>query len=101
MAIETISTYTEGDTLPVLARTREGTDITGWTITLNVRQPSGGLTTVVATLDTPLTGNYSYSFTASGAGALVAGDGQPAEEVFDTGSGVFTLPLVFNVRAKV
>ncbi len=52
MSVEVISTYTEGDTLPVMERNYDdgGTDITSWTITLHIKRP--GVPALKAALST-------------------------------------------------
>ena len=100
-ATEVISTYTQGDTLPVLSRNYDAgvTDISGWTITLRVQRPSQPVLEKTASIDDGPAGDFSFTFVA---GDLVEGDGQSAEIEFSTGSGVFTQTnIIFNVAAEL
>lgn len=101
-AIEVISTYTEGDTRPVLSRNYgAGTvDITDWTITLRIKRPDAPVLEKVASIDEGEDGDFSFTFAA---GELIAGDGQEAEIEFDDGAdGIFTQANIqFNVRKQL
>ncbi len=99
-ALEIIDTYTEGDTLPVFSRTFTGGDITGWTITLNMRRTNGTLLSKTATITDGPNGAYEFAFLAAD---LVAGDAQPVEIVLDdTAGGIQTQHNIqFCVRDNV
>lgn len=94
---EIVDTYTEGDTLPVFARTFSGGDITGWTITLYMRRADCTLLTKTATITDGPNGAYQFAFAATD---LIPGQFQGAEiELDDTAGGIQTVgPILFNVR---
>lgn len=99
--IEVISTYTAEDTLPVFTRNHQAgaVNITGWIITLRIRRPDQPVLEKVAAIVDGPAGDYSFTFVA---GDLVEGQGQEAEEEFNTGSGIFTeASLSFNVRGEL
>lgn len=98
---EVIDTYTEGDTLPIFTRTYEGgEDITGWTITLQMRREDETLLTKTATITDGVAGEYQFTFAAAD---LIEGERQPAEIVLDDGAGGIQTQsnLFFTVRANV
>jgi len=102
-AVDIIDTYTDGDTLPPLVRTHlDGTtDITGWTITLRLRQPDGFVLERVASVTNGPVGEFTVTWQA---GDLVGDDAlQEAEfRCVPGGGGQFTDgPIFFNVRKSV
>jgi len=102
MSVEVISTYTEGDTRPVLSRNygSGSINITGWTITLTIDRIGVPLLTKTASIDDGPAGDFSFTF---GVDDLVAGEGQAAQIRFDDGAGgVFTQKdIQFNVAERL
>ena len=81
--------YTADDRKPVLqglvGTTAAPVDITGYTITLKLKRPTGSsLLTKTAVLTTPLSGLFEFRWAA---GDLVEGLGQLAEVEIDDGTG--------------
>lgn len=81
--------YTEDDRKPVLqglvGTTAAPVDITGYTITLKLKRPTGSaLLTKVAVLTVPLSGLFEFRWSV---GDLVEGLGQLAEVEIDDGTG--------------
>lgn len=81
--------YTAGDRKPVLqglvGTTAAPVDITGYTITLKLKRPTGSsLLTKVAVITVPLSGLFEFRWNS---GNLVEGLGQLAEVEIDDGTG--------------
>lgn len=95
-----------GDTAPALAGTcLSGTtpaDLTGASLRLNLRQPSGTVITRTATLDDASSGAWSYAWQA---GELVAGTWAVEVEVTYADATVQTFPAerpaYFKVRPQL
>ena len=114
MAEELITTYTAGDSEPILRRTSEAVeidDLTGYTIRLRIRRPDGiDLVKTITEVDDPLEGHiddptaeppaFFFQFVESD---LVAGGLQRAEIEFDDGAGGISTErdVFFNVGGQI
>ena len=92
--------FVEGDRLPEIGGVIDGTDITGYAITLHLKRPGTTVLTIPATiLDAPA-GRFKFPW---GVGDLVAGNGQEAEvQVVNGASLPETSPkFLLNVRKQI
>ena len=76
--------YTEGDTLPELGGFLSNTDLTGYTVTLNMDRPDGTVLSRPATLTDPANGLFKIDWAATD---LIAGTCQLTTLRFTSPSG--------------
>lgn len=90
--------WTEGDTLPQLPLVVPDEDITGWTITLQLRRPSDVIEKTATITDGP-TGQFVFSWAATD---LVAGQRQLATvRLVNLAGDVETLRFFINVETRL
>lgn len=92
--------FVAGNTLPELVMVLRNTDITGYTITLNLRQPDGTDVTKTASILDAANGKFKFVWDSSD---LVSGYGQPAQvRIVNGSSKELDIPqFLINVRPRI